>query len=241
MTPEPITSAQAGPGGVRSKADFAYSFLRQRILDGEDEPGDRLVIEQLAREIDVSVVPVREAIRRLEAEGYVVYTRNVGATVATIDMGRYPETVEALAILEGAATGLAVPLLRATDLKAARKVNEDLRRSVEALDPVKFTRTNQHFHQTLYSRCPNAHLLSVVTKEWDLLETTRRSAFSFVPERAIGSVAEHEELLQLIESEADAGAVEAFARSHRLRTVRYLLEHIAETADGHTREGRPAP
>ena len=126
-----LSQNAAGPGEPRSKADFAYSLLKQRILDGASEPGDRLVIEQLAREIDVSVVPVREAIRRLEAEGYVTYTRNIGATVASIDMARYPETVEALAILEGAATGLATPHITGADIAAARKVNDDLRRSVD--------------------------------------------------------------------------------------------------------------
>ena len=94
-------SFDVGPGSPRSKADHAYAMIRQRILSGEPKPGKRLVIEQLARELDISAVPVREAIRRLEAEGYITYTRNVGATVGSIDLSRYPETVEALAVLGG--------------------------------------------------------------------------------------------------------------------------------------------
>ena len=170
-------------------------MIRERILDGRSAPGDRLVIEHLAREINVSVVPVREAIRRLEAEGYVTFTRNVGATVTSIDLDRYPETVEALAVLEGVAIGLAAPHLTATDIKKARALNEELRRSVDKLDPLRFTETNQQFHRTLYERCPNRHIVNMVVREWALIETTRRSAFSFIPERAIGSVAEHEQLL----------------------------------------------
>jgi len=220
----------AGSTGSPSKADLAYSFLRNRILDGRTQPGERLVIEQLAREMDVSVVPVREAIRRLEAEGYVTYTRNVGATVATIDLERYPETVEALAILEGAATALALPFVTAADIAAARGINRDLQRCVEALDPVAFTTTNQRFHQVFYDRCPNTHLHRTVVREWELLGTTRRSAFSIVPERAAGSVAEHDELLTLIEGGARADVVESFAREHRLRTVRYLLMRIGDVA-----------
>ena len=68
------------------------------------------MIEQLARELGISVVPVREAVRRLEAEGYVDYTRNVGATVAGVDLDSYPETVETLAVLEASATAMAVPV-----------------------------------------------------------------------------------------------------------------------------------
>jgi DNA-binding GntR family transcriptional regulator len=227
--PAPV---DVGPGSPRSKADHAYAMIRARILAGDPKPGKRLVIEQLARELDVSAVPVREAIRRLEAEGYVTYTRNVGATVGTIDLDRYPETVEALAVLEAAATALAMPHLGTDDLAEARRINADMRRSVEALDPDSFTQMNHRFHETLYRKCPNSHILDMVNKEWILLGTTRRSAFTFVPERAIGSVGEHERLVELIESGRPPAQVEAFARAHRMRTVRYLLSRISD--------GRPA-
>jgi DNA-binding GntR family transcriptional regulator len=172
------------------------------------------------------VVPVREAIRRLEAEGFVTFTRNVGATVARIDLERYPETIEAVAVLEGVATGLAAPHLTASDLKKARSMNEEMRRSIDTFDPLHFTRTNAKFHQTLYRRCPNRHILGMVEREWALLETTRRTGFSLVPERASRSVEEHEELLQLIEAGCPGEEVEAFARRHRMRTARSVLQHL---------------
>jgi DNA-binding GntR family transcriptional regulator len=218
----------AGPGAPQSKADHAYAVIRQYIIDGKSSPGERLPIERLAREINVSVVPVREAIRRLEAEGFVTFTRNVGATVASIDLERYPETVEAVAVLEGVATGLAAPHLTATDLKKARALNDDMRRSITKLDPVRFTRTNAQFHKTLYIRCPNRHIVGMVEREWALLETTRRSAFSLIPERASRSVDEHDELLRLIADGRPGEEVEAYARRHRMRTARSLLQHLGE-------------
>jgi DNA-binding GntR family transcriptional regulator len=218
----------AGPGEPRSKADHAYEMIRQHVLGGKTAPGERLVIERLAREMNVSVVPVREAIRRLEAEGLITFTRNVGATVAHIDLDRYPETMETLAVLEGVATGLAAPHLTAADIKKARALNEELRRSIGKLNPVRFTRTNQRFHQVLFDRCPNRHLLNMVAREWALLETTRRAAFSLIPGRAAGSVDEHERLLQLIEAGAPGDEIEAFARHHRMRTARQVLQHIGD-------------
>jgi DNA-binding GntR family transcriptional regulator len=218
----------AGPGAPQSKADHAYTVIRQHIIDGKSSPGERLPIERLAREINVSVVPVREAIRRLEAEGFVTFTRNVGATVASIDLERYPETIEAVAVLEGVATGLAAPHITATDLKKAKALNDELRRSITKLDPVRFTRTNAQFHKTLYIRCPNRHIVGMVEREWALLETTRRSAFSLIPERASRSVAEHDELLRLIIDGRPGEEVEAFARQHRMRTARSLLQHLGD-------------
>lgn len=235
------TDVAAGPGAPRSKADRAYAYIRQLVLDGHHLPGERLVIERLAREIDVSVVPVREAIRRLEAEGYVTYTRNVGATITTIDLDRYPETVETVAVLEGVAIGLAAAHVTAKDIKAARDLNEQMRACISAMDPQKFTALNHAFHQILYRRCPNRHLLNMVVKEWDLLASTRKSAFSFIPERAIGSVTEHEQLLRLIESGASAEEVEAFARHHRMKTARSLLKHIGNEMSHVDSVAEPAP
>lgn len=83
-------STDAGPGVAMtpngtSKHERAYAVIRQRILDGTYRPGRRLVIGTLAAELGVSPVPVREAIRRLEAEGRVVYRHNAGPRVAPVD------------------------------------------------------------------------------------------------------------------------------------------------------------
>ena len=67
----------------------------------------------------------------------------------------------------------------------------------------------------------------MVTKEWELLGGTRRSAFSFVPERAVSSVAEHDEMLDLISQGAPPGDIEAFAREHRMKTVRSTLGRLS--------------
>ena len=217
-----------GPGTSTSKADHAYETILQSILDGEYDPGDRLVIERLARELGVSVVPVREAIRRLEADGYVTFTRNIGATVTSIDMERYPETIETVAALEGVALGLSVPHLTATDLRRAREVNDRLRHSLARFDASQFTRLNRRFHEILFNACPNRHILSILQREWALLETTRRSAFTYIPERAERSVAEHDELLEMIETGCSTFEIELFARGHRMATARQLLRHIGD-------------
>ncbi len=222
---------QSGPGAPTSKADHAYETILQSILDGEYEPGDRLVIERLARELGVSVVPVREAIRRLEADGYVTFTRNIGATVTAIDLERYPETIEAVAAIEGVALGLAVPHITPGDLRRAREVNDRLRDSLAKFDPSQFTRLNRRFHEILFSACPNRHILAILEREWALLDTTRRSAFTYIPERAARSVEEHDELLDMIEHGKGGYDIEIFARDHRMATARRLLQHLGDKMD----------
>jgi DNA-binding GntR family transcriptional regulator len=216
-----------GPGGTTSKAEHAYRTLRHSIVSGEFEPGGRLVIEQIARAIDTSVVPVREAIRRLEAEGYVVYARNVGATVASVDLAHYPDTIEVVALLEGAATGLAAPHLSGRDIKTARSLNAELGRLLQKPSPVLFSETNRRFHETLFQRCPNGHLLELLEKEWVLLQQTRRAAFALMSDRAAQSVDEHECLLRMIEERRAPEEIEAHVRDHRHKTAKALLAAIA--------------
>jgi DNA-binding GntR family transcriptional regulator len=222
---------QVGPGSATSKADHAYRMIRDGVVNGDFEPGSRLVIEHIARVIGTSVVPVREGIRRLEAEGFVVYTRNVGATVATVDLDRYPETVDAVAILEGAATGLAAPHITLRELKRARSLNATLRRGLKAINPAAFSETNHQFHETLYRRCPNRHVLDLLQKEWQLLRRTRVSAFAFIPERAVDSVEEHEHLLDLIEQRCPPAEIETYVRTHRRVTAQALLDQIGTERD----------
>lgn len=209
-----------------SKSEQAYQLLRDRIGTGQFVPGYRLVLSTIAEELGCSVVPVREAIRRLEAEGLVTFERNVGATVAALDTTLYLHTMQTLSIIEGAATALAAGLITDDDLRRARKLNAQLRECLETFEPVRFTKLNNEFHAILYGRCPNPHILDLVHRGWNRLNAIRASSFDLVPGRARESVAEHDGLLALLEAKADPHEIEMAARAHRTAT---LNAYMAQT------------
>ena len=120
--------------GAASKSQLAYAAVKARIVDGTYSPGYRLVLGAIAKDLGVSVVPVREAIRRLEAEDLVTFERNVGATVAGIDPTEYLYTMQTLSIVEGAATALSAPLIGPADVARARAVNADMRDCLQHFD-----------------------------------------------------------------------------------------------------------
>ena len=213
---------------AESKSQQAYRFIRTRIDDGRYVPGYRLVLGAIARELDVSVVPVREAIRRLEAEGYVTFERNVGAQVALIKETEYLHTMETLALVEGAATSLSAPQLSADHLQRARAINERMRRTLDDFDPHRFTELNLEFHSVLFEACPNPHILDLVHRGWNRMKVLRDSSFSFVPGRAHESVEEHERILQLIEQGAEALEIELAARRHRMATLDAVLAYQSQ-------------
>ena len=207
-----------------SKSEMVYQRVRDRVLSGQYGAGYRLVLDKLAREFEVSPVPVREAIRRLEAEGLVTFTRNVGAEVIGVNERDYTEAMQTLAFLEGAATALAAPELSAEQVAEATDVNEQMRQLHHGdFDPVRFTALNERFHRVLCGACPNQRLLDLVDREWQRMAMIRRSSFFRASSRPAISIAEHDNLLHLIGSGAPAADVEQAARAHKLRTMEEFL------------------
>ena len=221
-----VTPRRVAPPG-ESKTQQSYRFIKERIEDGRFTPGYRLVLDTLARDIGVSTVPVREAIRMLEAEGLVTFERNVGAQVAFMHEQEYQYTMQTLAVVEGAATALAAPLIDADRIAAARAVNDELRTAIAAFDPRRITALNEQFHAVLFEVCPNPHILDLVHRGWKRLALLRDSVFGFVPGRAQKSADEHAALLALLESGAPAIDVESAARQHRLNTLEAVLDYQA--------------
>lgn len=224
---------------AESKSERAYRLIRDRIDSGQYVPGYRLVLAPIATELGMSVVPVREAIRRLEAEQLVTFERNVGAQVSLIKETEYLHTMQTLALVEGAATGLAAPHITADQIRRARLVNRTMRESLTAFDPQRFTELNLEFHSVLFETCPNPHILDLVHRGWNRMKVLRNSSFSFVPGRAQESVDEHERLLQLIEDGAAPLDIEMAARAHRTATLDAVLAYSDEHR--HTGEQRAAP
>ncbi|QHC61235.1 GntR family transcriptional regulator [Rathayibacter sp. VKM Ac-2760] len=216
---------ESGPMTAQSKSQQAREWIRKRILDGDFTPGYRLVLGSIASTLGMSAVPVREAIRQLEAEGLVTFERNVGAHVSMVDDSQYRDSMQALSVLEGAATALAARRLTEDDIRRARHVNGLMMDVLERFDPRGFTALNQQFHALLFAKCGNPRMLELVEAEWGRLGHLRDSTFSFVPGRAQESVREHQNILVLIENSAPLGEIEKAARRHRSATLDAYLIH----------------
>ena len=201
------------------KQELVYTVLRDGILDGTYGPGSRLVIDAIARELGVSPMPVREAIRRLEAEGWVVYERNQGAHVARVDAQSWIEAMTTLAVLEGYATALSADHLQPEDYARLRERNLQMRDALDRFDLAKVSEQNLAFHQTIYTRCPNGYLRRELESTQHRLNTMRSTIFMFIPTRGRVSIDEHETIVSLLESHAGARRIEQVARQHKLHTV----------------------
>jgi DNA-binding GntR family transcriptional regulator len=221
--------ARAAKAGV-TKQERVYGIVRERILSGTYPPGFRVVIDQLAEELGVSALPVREAIRRLEAEGLVVFRPNAGAHVAPADPTLFDEELTVLALLEGYATALAAPQLGDDAIARLTSLTNAMEDAIERHDPLEFGRLNQEFHGVVYEQCPSAALVGLLRDTARRLDAIRRTVFVHIPYREAESVAEHRHLVELIVGGASPSRIEAAARDHKLATVRSFRAWQADHA-----------
>ena len=215
-----------------TKQQRVYETIRERILSGTYGPGFRVVIDALATELGVSALPVREAIRRLEAEGLVIYRPNVGAQVAPADPALFEDELTVLALLEGYATALAAPRLEKDVLARLRAAPDRMDPAMRHMDPLAFGRHNREFHEVFYERCPNPALVDILREVERRLDAIRRTVFTHIPYRGAESIAEHRELVELVAAGASPDRIEAKARAHKLATVESFRAWRHEHEDG---------
>jgi DNA-binding GntR family transcriptional regulator len=213
-----------------NKQERTYEILRDRIHAGMYPPLARLNIDGLARELGVSPIPVREALRRLEAQGWVRFRPNAGAVVSPVDETSWEQAMVALAVLEGAATAEAMRHLRAVDLTRLRKIAAEMQSQD---DPVRFGQLNRRLHAAIVAKCGNAVLLDLLQQTHDRLDRVRPMIFSYLPERAEAAAAEHARLLELLQA-GDAAEVERYARWHKLQTVEAYRASRSASPDART-------
>ncbi|WLD94818.1 GntR family transcriptional regulator [Alkalihalobacillus sp. AL-G] len=203
-----------------NKQQYAYKLLRARILDGSYGPGYRIVIDQIAREISTSAIPIREALRQLESDGLIQFKPYSGAIVTPINENEYLETLSVLAVIEGYATSLSSQYFPAERIPELMVINELMKSAIDDLNFESFGQHNRQFHALTYEYCDNKYLVENIRNTWKRLDSIRRAGSAFMPYRAKESVLEHDQIIRLIEHRADASEVEAYVRDHKLNTVK---------------------
>ncbi|WP_233254225.1 GntR family transcriptional regulator [Salipaludibacillus keqinensis] len=202
-----------------NKSKYAYDLLRSRILDGTYSPGQRIILDQFAKEVGSSHIPVREAMRRLESDQLIEYKSNVGAVVLSIDEKVYKETLQLLAVLEGYATASSASHMKEKDIHKLIEINDEMNECLLKYDFNTFSDLNKKFHFAIYSHCPNTLLISNIEQLWERLDTVRNTNFSFFPMRAPHSIKEHIEIIELLKHQASIIDLETTARQHKLNTL----------------------
>jgi DNA-binding GntR family transcriptional regulator len=213
---------------TRTLAEQVADRLRDDMLSGRLSAGQRLSQEALAEQFRVSRVPIRDALRELQAEGLVVSYPRLGMSVASLSVGDLEELYEMRLALEPVVARLATPRLRAADLATMRKHLGVMSSSGEL--SAEWFSAHAKFHRALNDRAERERMCRLCDS---LRQQTERyvRVFRFAIEKADELGAEHELIYQAA-SGGDADAVAAEVYDHlalvRDRVLAYLRAHRAE-------------
>ncbi|MEX0683379.1 MAG: GntR family transcriptional regulator [Dehalococcoidia bacterium] len=216
----------------RTKAEFAFIYLRNAIISGRIPSGEWVRVDDWANRLEVSQTPVREALSRLEAQGLVAIHPHRGAQV----MERTPEHVRETYLMRAALESLAArtAIERADDQEFAALIDRltDLTHQMEwaakADDLVHFSDINQSLHMALYAASGLPRLVALIEILWATYPFVDSLGVS--PGRLTSALREHEQLLDAVRGR-DAGAVEAAVAEHLRAAEEQLQLHFQRVAE----------
>ena len=187
-----------------------YRNLRERILRGEFRSGSQIKIGAVAEEFGVSIIPVREALRMLEADHLIDILPRRSPVVSGISAGEVLEIGAIRLALEPLALAEAIPNMTEETVRTGEKLLEDYGKCSDAWEQVEL---NRQFHLVLYKPCGKKRLMKIISDQYDGM--TRCAQVLVIRSSTLvdKSVMEHEEILRACEAKDLKGAT-AMLRSH---------------------------
>ncbi|WP_058485860.1 GntR family transcriptional regulator [Defluviitalea phaphyphila] len=204
--------------------DVVFNTLRKAILSGDLKPGERLMEKQLAEKMGVSRTPVREAIRKLELEGFVVMIPRKGAQVAEITEKDIQDVLEVRGALEALAVKLACSKMSKENLQELEKAMKGFADAADKEDINGMIEKDVEFHDIIFKSTKNEKLIQIVNNLREQIHRYRVAYLkSFDNFRIIQE--EHEEILKSIKNR-DEKLAEEVAIKHIKNQEQAVIKFI---------------
>ncbi|MFC8312287.1 GntR family transcriptional regulator [Gordonia sp. NPDC057258] len=203
------------PGGMFTKNDYAYAELQRRILTGVLPAGAVIPQAKLAAEIGVSTTPLREAIRRLSAEGMVELEAHRDARVTPVSADEARHLYQVRENLDPLAAALAARTRTAADIAAINNAFDRLSPIASASDVEALVR-HREFHRAVYRASGNPVLIDILERLWDKADRYRVIGLSHrgdSPDDRSRVTAEHRAIMEAV-ADGDAERADAVMREH---------------------------
>ena len=162
-----------------SRVDWVFTRLRRAIVDGELEPGAPLRHNELSQVFGVSLIPIREAIRKLEMEKLVESAPNRGAWVAPITASEVHDVYSVRILLETEALRRSMPVLTEADVTHMREIYARMR-ALGRRDDERYPDLHRELHYTCYDKCDSPWLMHMIETLWSHTERHRHLAAKIV-------------------------------------------------------------
>ena len=208
--------------------EIVFDTLREAIINGSFKPRERLMEIQLAEEMGVSRTPVREAIRKLELENFIVMVPRKGAYVAGISGKDITDLFEVRAALEALAAGLAAERITPDELEEMERAALNVHEAGEGIID-NLVERDSAFHDLLYKASHNQRLIQIITLLKEQIQRFRAASLS-QPGRVKHAIDEHRNIIEAI-SERNAELAALLAREHIEAAEQIFLNTMDDMMD----------
>lgn len=206
----------------RTLCDAVFIKLRDEILSGALKPGQRLQQVELANRFGISRMPVRDALRKLEAEGLVTVYPGRGASVSVLDLEELQEVYRIREVLEDLATRMATPNITDEEIAALSRLEQEMEQASQRGDVGLWLLLDLKFHNSAYQPCKSPRLLKMIASFWNTTQRFRR-VYVMVPGRIAHAEATHRRMLAALRAR-DVEEACRLIREHIRESVRGVLE-----------------
>jgi DNA-binding GntR family transcriptional regulator len=172
-----MLTTQRSPDSQPAAHDRIYRALRARIMQGDIAPGQALTLRGLGREFGMSMTPVREAARRLVAEGALTLSSSGRLSTPELSNERIEELASLRALIEVELASRALPRAHMALIERLQTINGAVAEAVAHRDAVSYIRTNLEFHRTLYLRAQAPAMLAMAETVWLQMGPTMRALY----------------------------------------------------------------
>jgi DNA-binding GntR family transcriptional regulator len=205
--------------------EHALAQLRELLLSGALAQGTRIDQAELAKRFGVSIVPIREALARLQSLGLVEIVPHRGVFVAQVSADELVDIYTVREVIEEQAARIAAPKLSDADVQSLEKIAAAMSAAAKAKDFARLLVHNRELHFTIYRAAGRRHMLQVIERMWDLSARYAHLQLHAVPERAAESMFEVRSIL-LACRRRDADALGLMVRYKVHQTTAQLLERM---------------
>lgn len=188
--------------------DVVFNTLRQAILRGELQPGERLLEIHLANKLGVSRTPIREAIRKLELEGLVLMIPRRGAVVAEITEKSLRDVLEVRRSLEELAVKLACQKIKPEEIEELKEAEKEFEEALKTKDVTVYAEADVKFHDIIYRTTDNQRLIQLL---YNFREQMYRYRVEYLKREDSHEtlLKEHQYIIEMIENRDEKCAMEA--------------------------------
>lgn len=204
-----------------AQADLAYRYIKEKILNGDLKPAEKLIETQLAESIGVSRSTVKKALLKLEQENLVVIELNKGASVKSFTLEEIINYMEIQAVLEGLIIDSAVSNISEKELKKLGSILQQMKSYIEEQQFEEYSSCNKKFHDVIYSVAQNKQAIEMIKQiKTQLLRYRFRTVL--VPGRSGNSYQEHQAIYQAF-ADRDSKKARAAVQEH-IRKVQETIQ-----------------